>query len=182
MLVSTPFSQNFTIRINYGFSCIDVSLVPREILKTEGDRSGGYRANLDQSIAHGWVVDVCWPPFCCARTSANTGQAKDDNAGIYLAESANFIRTMVCPLTGHCVHQTCLHLNMRRTFWTEGSTHNTGNDKHTGSWCDVTGELETKSPELFRVCEASRVLICRWWGHTRYWRHFDLPKVTFMVI
>ena len=32
---SCHFSQNFNIRINHGFSCIDVSLVPREILKTE---------------------------------------------------------------------------------------------------------------------------------------------------
>ena len=35
------FSQNFNIRINHGFSCIEVSLVRLEILKTEGDRSGG---------------------------------------------------------------------------------------------------------------------------------------------
>ena len=28
---SRHFSQNFNIRINHGFSCIDVSLVPREI-------------------------------------------------------------------------------------------------------------------------------------------------------
>ena len=50
---SCHFSQNFIIRINHGFSCIDVSLVHREILKTEGDRSGCYRGNLDQSIVHG---------------------------------------------------------------------------------------------------------------------------------
>ena len=30
---SQHFSQNFNIRIDHGFSCIDVSLVPREILK-----------------------------------------------------------------------------------------------------------------------------------------------------
>ena len=68
------FSQNFNIRINDGFSCIDVSLVPRGILKTEDDRSGGYRGNLDQSSVHGRVVDACCPAFCCARTSASTGQ------------------------------------------------------------------------------------------------------------
>ena len=113
---SRHFSQNFNIRINHGFSCIDVSLVPREILKTEGDRSGGYRGNLDQSIVHGCVVDACCPVFCCTRTSARTGEAKDDNTGIHLADSANFIRTMMCALTGHCVHQTCLLLNMCRTF------------------------------------------------------------------
>ena len=32
---SYHFSQNFNIRINHGFSCIDVSLVPWEILKTK---------------------------------------------------------------------------------------------------------------------------------------------------
>ena len=32
---SCHFSQNFNIRINHRFSCIDVSQVPREILKTE---------------------------------------------------------------------------------------------------------------------------------------------------
>ena len=120
------FSQNFNIRINDGFSCIDVSLVPWGILKAEGDRSGGYRGIFDQSIVHGRVVDVCCPANCCARTSASTGQAKDDNARIHLAESANFIGTMLCALTGHCVHQTSLQLSMCRTFWAEGSMHNIG--------------------------------------------------------
>ena len=50
---SCHFSQNFNTRINHMFSCIDVSLVPREILKTKGDRSGGYRGNLDQLIVDG---------------------------------------------------------------------------------------------------------------------------------
>ena len=50
---SRYFSQYFNIRINHGVSCIDLSLVPWELLKTEGDRSGGYRGNLDQSIVHG---------------------------------------------------------------------------------------------------------------------------------
>ena len=50
---SRHFSQNFNILINHGLSCIDVSLVPMEILQTEGDKSGGYRGNLDQSIIHG---------------------------------------------------------------------------------------------------------------------------------
>ena len=79
---SRPFSQNFNIRINHGFSCIDVSLVPRGILKTEGDRSGGYRGNLDQSIVHGRVVDACCPAICCVRTSASTGQAKETSCRI----------------------------------------------------------------------------------------------------
>ena len=117
---SCHFSQNFNIRIYHGFSCIDVSLVPWGILKAEGDRSGGYRVNFDQSIVHGRVVDACCPAYCCARTSASTGQAKDDNARIHLSESANFIRTMLCALTGHCVHQTRLQLNMCRTFFGRG--------------------------------------------------------------
>ena len=79
---SRHFSQNFNIRIVHGFSCIDVSLVPRGILKTEGDRSGGYRGNLDQSIVHGRVVDACCPAICCARTIASTGQAKDTSRRI----------------------------------------------------------------------------------------------------
>ena len=49
---SRHLSQNFNIRINHGFSCIVVGLVPREILLTEGDRSGGYRENINQSIGH----------------------------------------------------------------------------------------------------------------------------------
>ena len=52
-LSSRHFSQNFNTQINHRFSCICISLVAREILKTEGDRSGGYRGNLDQSIVHG---------------------------------------------------------------------------------------------------------------------------------
>ena len=88
--------------------------------KAEGDRSGGYRGNFDQSIVHGQVVDACCPAYCCARTSASTGQTKDDNARIHLSESANFIGTMLCALTGHCVHQTCLQLNMCRTFLGRG--------------------------------------------------------------
>ena len=74
---SRHFSQNFNIRIDLCFSCIDVSLVPRGILKSEGDRSGGYRGNLDQPIVHGRVDDACCPAICCARTIASTGQAKD---------------------------------------------------------------------------------------------------------
>ena len=128
---SRPKIHNENIHTwKFYISCFDVSLVPREILKTEGDRSGGYRGNLDQSIVHGWVVDACCPAFCCARNSAITGH-------IRLAESAHFIRTMMCALTGHCVHQTCLQLNMCRTFWTASSPHNTGNNKTTGSWCEV---------------------------------------------
>ena len=50
---SRHFSKNFNIQIKHGFSCTNVSQVPREILKTESDRSGGYRGNLDQSIVHG---------------------------------------------------------------------------------------------------------------------------------
>ena len=30
-------------------------------------------------------------------------------------DSANFTETMICALTGHCAHQTCLQLNMCRT-------------------------------------------------------------------
>ena len=79
---SRHFSINFNIRVNHEFSCIDVSLVPQGILKTEGDRSGGYGGNLDQSIVHGRVVDACSLAICCARTSASTGQAKDTSRRI----------------------------------------------------------------------------------------------------
>ena len=41
---------------------------------------------------------------------------KDDNAKIHLLESANFTKTKMCALTGHCAHQTCLQLNMCRTL------------------------------------------------------------------
>ena len=34
--------------------------------------------------------------------------------------------------------------------------HNTGNNKPPGSRCDVTGGLDNKSPELFRLYEACR--------------------------
>ena len=34
--------------------------------------------------------------------------------------------------------------------------HNTGNNNPPGSRFDVTGGLDNKSPELFRLCEASR--------------------------
>ena len=34
---SRNFSQNFNIMVNHGLSCIDVSLVPKEILQTKGD-------------------------------------------------------------------------------------------------------------------------------------------------
>ena len=51
-LSSLHFSQNFNIWIKYGFSCNYVGHVPREMLKTEGDRSGGYSGKLDESIVH----------------------------------------------------------------------------------------------------------------------------------
>ena len=50
---SRHFSQHFNIRIDHGILCIDVTLAPPEILKTEGVRSGGYRGNHDRSIVHG---------------------------------------------------------------------------------------------------------------------------------
>ena len=49
----TIFLQNVHIRIKLGFSCFNGSQVPREILKTESDRSGGYIGNFDQSIVPG---------------------------------------------------------------------------------------------------------------------------------
>ena len=60
---SHHFSQNFNIRIKHGFSCINVHRVSREMLKTEGDRSGGYSGKLDEPIVHGWGVDACCPAF-----------------------------------------------------------------------------------------------------------------------
>ena len=50
---SHHFSQNFNIRIKHGFSCNNVRHVPQEMLKTEGDRSGGYSGKLDERIVHG---------------------------------------------------------------------------------------------------------------------------------
>ena len=56
---SRHFSQNFNILINHGLSCIDVSLVPMEILQTDGDRSGGYRGNsISQSYMDVLLVPV----------------------------------------------------------------------------------------------------------------------------
>ena len=49
----TIFLHNVHIWIKLGFSCFNGSQVPREILKTESDRSGDYRGNLDQSIVRG---------------------------------------------------------------------------------------------------------------------------------
>ena len=50
---SLNVSQNFNLRIKHGFSCINVRQVHQEMFKTEGDRSGGYRGKLDNSIVHG---------------------------------------------------------------------------------------------------------------------------------
>ena len=47
------FTQNFNIRIKHGFSCTYIRHIPRGVLKTEGDRFGGYRGKLDQPIVHG---------------------------------------------------------------------------------------------------------------------------------
>ena len=47
------FSRNFNIRIKHRFSCNNVHHVPREVLKPEGDRSGGYSGKLDEAIVHG---------------------------------------------------------------------------------------------------------------------------------
>ena len=52
-LSSLHFSQNVNIRIKHGFSCNNVRHVPWEMLKPEGDRSGGYRGKLDGPIVHG---------------------------------------------------------------------------------------------------------------------------------
>ena len=49
---SRHFSQNYNIRIKHRFSCNNVRHVPREILKAEGDRSGGYRGKLDERIVN----------------------------------------------------------------------------------------------------------------------------------
>ena len=51
--VSCHFSQNFNIRIKHGVSCKNVRHVPREMLKIEGDRSGGCSGKLDEPIVHG---------------------------------------------------------------------------------------------------------------------------------
>ena len=49
---SRHFSQNFNIRIKHRFSCNYVHHVPREVLKPEGDRSGGYSGKLYEAIIH----------------------------------------------------------------------------------------------------------------------------------
>ena len=36
-----------------------------ECLKTYDDSSGGYKGIFDQSIVHGWDVEVCRPAFLC---------------------------------------------------------------------------------------------------------------------
>ena len=51
-LFSLHFSQNFNIRIKHGFACSNVRHVPREMLKTEGDRSGVYSRKFDKPIVH----------------------------------------------------------------------------------------------------------------------------------
>ena len=50
---SRHFSQNSNMRIKQRFSCTNVRDVLREMLKTEGDKSGDYRGKLDQPIIHG---------------------------------------------------------------------------------------------------------------------------------
>ena len=112
---SRHFSQNFNIQVNHGFSCIDVSLVPRGILKTEGANlvviegiliSQSYMAELLVPVVLQFSVQEPVPVLVRSR--------------IHLAESANFIRTMMCALTGHCVHQTCLQWNMCSTCLDRG--------------------------------------------------------------
>ena len=68
-----------------GFHALTLAWSLWGILKTEGDRSGGYRGNLDQSIVLGRVVDACCPAISWARISASTGRPK-----IHLEESAYF--------------------------------------------------------------------------------------------
>ena len=51
-LSSLHFSQNFNIRIKYEFACTKVRHVPRKMLKTKGDRFGGFRGRPDQPIVH----------------------------------------------------------------------------------------------------------------------------------
>ena len=112
---SRPFSQNFNIRINHGFSCIDVSLVPRGILKTEGTDlvviegiliSQSYMAELLMPVVLQFAVSEPVPVLVRPRK--------------HLAESANFIRTMMCALTGQCVLQIYLQLNMCMTCLDRG--------------------------------------------------------------
>ena len=89
-------------------------------VKTLGDRSCCYRGKLNQSS---YMDEACSPAFQCLNRCQY--QAWDDNARTHLARISNisFVRIMVCALTGQSAHQTCLHLKMCRTFWTEDSTH-----------------------------------------------------------
>ena len=58
---SCHFSQNFNIGIKHGVSCNNVRHVPLDMLKPEGDISGGYSWKLDEPIVHGRGVEVCCP-------------------------------------------------------------------------------------------------------------------------
>ena len=83
-------------------------------------------------------MSCCCPSFCYARTSASTGQAKDYNAGIHLAESANFTKNNdVC--IGWPQHSSDVStvdgwplrssdMSTVELVWTEGLTHNTDNN------------------------------------------------------
>ena len=105
------------------------SQVPQEILKPEGDRSGGYRGDT-------WSVNLtwmrCWDLLSChscARTGASTRTIMTMPEHLDRISQFSFVK---------CPHQTCLQLNLWMTFWTKGLTHNTGTKKPPGSQCWVS--------------------------------------------
>ena len=135
-----------------------------EILQTDGDRSGGYRGNIDQSIIHGCFVGACCPAFWYARTSVSTGQTKDDNAAIHLTESANFTKTMMCAFTAYCIHQTCLQLNICKTFWTEVRCIILATINPQAGDATLQEDWTTNHQNYSNYAKPVGVLICRCWG------------------
>ena len=136
------FSQNFNIWIKHGFSCINVSQAHWDFR----DR-GRHLVVIEEILNCQRTGMSCWCPLSCLLMCQYQCQYWSGQDGQCQNTSRQSMQTLpeqwcVCALTDHCAHQACLQLNMCRTFWTDGSTHNIDNKKPPGSWCDVTGGID----------------------------------------
>ena len=107
-------SPHFSQKIQYSVQ----TWVFVQMIKTEGERSGGYSGKLDESIVQGWGVEALCPAFPLPEPVQVHAPSLGCKARTHLARisKTSFIITMLCALTGQYPHQTCLQLNMWRNF------------------------------------------------------------------
>ena len=182
---SHHFSQNLNIQIKRGFSCTNVRHVTWEMLKTEGDKSGGYRGKLDQPIEHGWGVEVCCPAFPVPEPVQAPGlgwqhqktSCQNQQILCYQNNVVHIIWSVYSSDMSTIKHvKNIFEQRVRGIIWAPRNLQA----------LNVMSKEESRPIPRYQITRSMRSQ-CKSYvaangGHIRYWRNSYLPNVTFKYI